>query len=184
MTYQNARPHTPQGYATKRNSTLLARMFDLGPYILAVFSFLVAVSALVSLIGIDVLAGQVSVEHMSNNQVGWFTSLATTGLIMALMGTVLYGVKEQWNGGILIAVCVVALIPISIDVYFDYLAPDILRFGSFVDLAVTLTGAEQMPHLLFRILIAGISLIGEPLAATSIIIFPVLRELFDGATGS
>lgn len=178
--YQRVDP-TAAYASSGRGSGLLAGLFNTGPYILALFSFSIAVSALISLIGFDVVAGQVSIQHMSNPTVGWFASLATTGLQMALFGSVMYGIREQWGWGTIVALIGIALIPAGIDIYFDYLAPDVIRFGMFIELSTTLSLPEQFPHLLFRCLSAGISLVGEPLAATSIIIFPVLRELFQGS---
>lgn len=187
MTYQqNHRPFNQNqtaGRPTYRRRTLSFKMlFDAGPYVVAFLSFVIALLSLLALISMDVITGQITVEYMSADQFGWFTSFATTGLLLALIGTAMYGMREGWSMKVIVPIFIVAMIPSLIDVYFDAMSADIVRYQHFV-LISELAKAEQLPHILFRTLVAGLSFVGEPLATTSVIIFPVLRELFKGVMG-
>jgi len=186
MTYQsnNYRPNAqPTTRYRRTGKELIGKLFSSGPYLIAVISFVLILLALVALQAMDVITGQKTVEYMSNEKFAWFSSLGTTGLLCALIGTAMYGVREGWSWKVTVPIFLVALIPSAIDVYFDGLSADIVRYGHFVVIS-ELAKEDQLPQIFFRILIAGLSFVGEPLAATSTIIFPVLKELFNGALGN
>jgi len=172
--------NTYQNRYRRDGGLVLDRIYSAGPYIIAIVSFAIAVAALVSLLAVDIITGKYTAEHMTSSDFGWFSSLATTGLVMALMGTVMYGFRERWSVWVMAPLILVAIVPVSIDVYFDSMSVDIIKFGHFIVASQALDPAEVIPHYLFRIMIGALSAIGEPLAATSVIIFPVLKELFKG----
>ena len=179
------RPDNSYQNRYQRNSaTTLEKVFSAGPPIVAIVSFLLALAAIIAMLLLDVVVGRYVSGYMSNTRVGWFFSLATTGLVMAIIGTALYGRREGWSTQVVMTLVVVALVPAGIDIYFDGLSVDIIRFGHFIIVENELPVADQMPHTLFRIMVGALSAVGEPLAATSVIIFPVMRELFKGAFGS
>lgn len=190
----NYRPHTQQQQTNNSNTqqqdyanryrrtagTTMDKVFAMGAPIVALVSFLVALASLIAMLLVDVLVGQYFGSYMANPEVGWYVSLATTGLNIAIIGTALYGYREGWPTALVMGILIVGLFPVGIDMYFDGITVDIIRFGRFVIVETDLTLAEQLPHSLFRIMIAALSAVGEPLAATSVIIFPVMRELFKG----
>lgn len=161
---------------------LMTALFDSGPYILAIGSFVLSVVCLGALEGIDVITGKFTAEHMSNAQMGWFFSTATTGLTLALIGTFFYGWRNRWSWKILVPLAVLAAIPAGIDVFFDAMSVDIIRFGFFINVSQQFAGnpTEALMHNLFRVMVGALSAIGEPLAAGSVMIFPVMKEIFKG----
>lgn len=162
---------------------MLERLYDSGPYILGIVSFLVAVGALVCLEAIDIFAGKYTAAHMSNDIFGFFFSGGTTGLTLAMIGTFFYGWRERWSWKILVPLALLSLIPASIDVFFDGMSVDIIRFGYFVNTSTQFPGqpVEAIMHNLFRVMVGALSAIGEPLAAGSVMIFPIMKEIFRGA---
>jgi hypothetical protein len=164
-------------------------IFGLGPHIIALTSFALSLTALIALVGMDAVTGKFSSTHMMNNNegMGWFMSLGTTGVVLALVGMVMYSIRERWHIAIILLFIAMAAIPVCIDIYFDGMSVDIIRFGQFVDLSamppgIVLPMAEILPHKLFRVMVGALSAVGEPLAALSVIIFPIMRELFKGAS--
>ncbi len=164
----------------QRNAgTAMDQIYGSGPYIVALVSFLIMVGALVSLQAVDIITGRFSQGYMSDMNYGWYFSLATTGIVLAVVGAAMYAWKERWDARIVLTMVILALIPICIDIYFDALSVDIIKYHRFITLS-ELPFADRIPYTLFRVMVGALSAIGEPLAAASVILFPVMKELFKG----
>lgn len=159
------------------------KLFDSGPGLLAVLGWLIALVCLGSLEIMDIVIGQIIASYMTRGQYDWLLSLATTGLALALIGALFYGWRDRWNWMILAVIGVLAFIPVSIDVLNDAMSIDILRFGHFIDTSVQFPNEpiEALMHNLYRVMLGAMSTLGEPIAAASIIVFPIMKELFKGA---
>lgn len=123
------------------------------------------------LILFDVLAGTGVMWSLTNKNLlaSVVISLATTGLLLALM---FMGYSLQRTDYKIIGwgLFVISLGVYVIDTYFDALGADILRFGQIAN------GVDAV-HIMYRILIGGISTVGEPLATSIIVGMPVLKEI-------
>lgn len=163
----------------------LDKLFNSGPYILALFSFLIALLSLGGLVGLDVVLGKYTGEYMAANKphFDWLWTFATTGIPLALIGFAMYAYRDEWNIRITLAICVLALVPIAIDARFDMMAADLIRYGHYIEID-SLAGIEKEMHSLFRYACGITSLLGEPIGAASVIIFPVMRNLFKGVFAS
>ena len=144
------------------------------------FIVAVVVVCIIVLILFDVLAGAGIMVYLTNKNipVSFFISMATTGLLVSLM-FIAYSLakkKSTLGGGWVIGL--ISFGVYCIDVYFDSLAADYLRFGEVMALS-------QIPnpniHLLFRFLLGGISTVGETLALSIILGMPVLKEVLNRA---
>lgn len=171
--------------------SLFLRIIDSGPYIIISFGFVVQVVSIISLLLVDVITGQITGEHVSrDSKFGLFVSMATTGLLTAFIAGVIQLSKSMLSqkskkekeknlfstiGLVLLFLVTLALY--LLDGYFDSLSVDIKRFGEIIIPSEQLSPAEASAHILYRILVAGISSIGEPLGAASIATFPVLKSL-------
>lgn len=101
-------------------------------------------------------------------------SLATTGLLMAIMfmAYLLSTGESKIAKNASYALGAVALAVIGIDVFFDALLADILRYGR------PLHWAEiDALQICFRFLIGGISFVGDALSISMISGMPVLKKL-------
>lgn len=136
---------------------------------------LILVVCTVVLLSFDSLVGTGSMMVFTNQHLAYssFISLATTGMGIALAFMAYIAYARGYNKlglGFGFAAGFVLLI----DVYFDSLTADWLRYGFFVAIK-NLSEADQNNHILFRILIGGLSLIGEPLAVAIIVGIPELK---------
>jgi hypothetical protein len=183
MTYQpvnqpNGRPYQER---YKRDAHgFLDSMYSAGPYIVGIFNFIVALGCLVALGIFDLVIGRYTAGYIaSEGWLAWFTSAAETGLIIGIFGTAIYGWRHGWPTFVVVIVVIVGLIPASIDVYFDGMSVDILRFGHFIIPSEQFADspAQIMPYNLYRVMFGSLSAVGEPLTASSVIVFPVIREL-------
>lgn len=107
-------------------------------------------------------------------------SMATTGLLIALMflgKRMLDGDGVGWSGLILL---IAALGVYGIDTYFDSLGADIMRYGDLVSIA-DLPTIDQNVQVLYRILIGGMSTVGEPLAIAIITGMSVVEDIISAA---
>lgn len=134
------------------------------------------------LILFDVLAGAGVMTYLTNGNVpaSVFISLATSGLLISLM-VLGYSASSNTNKktisiGKLIGV--VAFGVYCLDVYFDSMTADYLRFNQIMVLKDI---PNYQVHLLFRILIGGISTVGEALAMAIILGMPILKEIINKA---
>lgn len=103
-------------------------------------------------------------------------SMATTGLLMAIafMG---YTIIEKTEYSIFgWALLILSIGFYLLDTYFDSLAADVLRFG---EIATVANLPDKTNHILFRILIGGISTLGEPLAVGILIGLPVMKKMIE-----
>lgn len=131
-----------------------------------------------ALILFDVLVGAGTMYFLTQKNVAasLAISLATTGLLMALMfvGYQLANKETQSvkNAGYVVGF--VALLVYCLDVYFDSLTADILRFGQIIT-------TTEVVHNLFRALLGGISTIGEAMAISIIVGMPVLKTIINNA---
>lgn len=160
-----------------KGTRVLEGILDAGPYIIIGASFLIGILSIIALLGVDIYTGKVVGSHMSKEDIfGWLISFATTGLIVAAVGVFVKGWEKEWNVLALGTIGVIVLALLGIDAYFDGISVDIKRFGEIVDTSTMLTAPEALAHNLFRILVAGVSLVGEPLATMSVMFFPVMKE--------
>jgi len=134
---------------------------------------LVAVSIL-ALMLFDVLAGTGVMLFLTNENLlaSIGISLATTGLLVSLM---ISAYSLQGKGWFLF---VAAGLIFLLDVYFDSLTADYLRFGTYADIS-TLENPEL--HILYRLLIGGISTVGDAMAVAIIVGMPFLKEVLRNA---
>lgn len=143
---------------------------------------IVVVVCIITLISFDILAGTGIMMYLTNNQLkeSVVISLATSGLLIALMfvGYSLSTNQKKVLRGLGWAVFVGAVVVYGLDVYFDSLTADYLRFKQIVVLDTLPKGDVQ---LLFRILIGGISAVGETLAVIIILGMPVLKKIVSDA---
>ena len=102
------------------------------------------------------------IEGDTRLAVAIFGSVSSTGLqtAMAFLGYLLY--KRNF-GTLGKAFFGASLIFWGIDIYFDALTADIMRYGDFVALS-SLVGVERNTHLLWRGMDGGFSAVGELLA--------------------
>ncbi len=141
--------------------------------------FVIGIIALcvMTLILFDVLAGTGVMWSLTSQNLlaSVVISLATTGLLLALMfmGYSLQRTEYKQVGW---GLFVVSMGVYLIDTYFDAMGADILRYGMIM-------GEDQIDniHIMYRVLIGGISTVGEPLATAIIIGMPVLKEIIGKA---
>lgn len=113
-----------------------------------------------------------------NLTVSALISLSTTGLQTALAFIALLA-RVRGYGKIGNAFLVAAVMVMAVDVFFDSLTADILRYGMFVAVS-NLTGIEKTTQILARVLIGGMSSIGEFLAVAIIVGMPELKQFIRG----
>ena len=137
---------------------------------------LILVVCTVVLLSFDSLVGTGSMMVFTNQHLAYssFISLATTGMGIALafMAHLAYA---RGYGKLGLGFGFAAGFVLLIDVYFDSLTADWLRYGNFVAIK-NIAEADQNNHILFRVLIGGLSLIGEPLAVAIIVGMPELKS--------
>ena len=128
----------------------------------------------------DVLAGTGTMLFLTNGKMlqSVVISLATTGLLFALMfiGYMLMESKAgayQSVGGLVLFLAGIIYI---MDIIFDALLADILRYGTI--------GVADNLQWMFRVLLGGISTVGDALAMALIIGLPVLKNIIGGALGA
>jgi len=140
------------------------------------------VVSLIFLMLFDFFAGVGVMLYLTggNKYISPIISLATSGLLIStmFMGYVVVkdGFKKIGTGGVI--VLVIAGCVNILDVYFDSLTADYLRYGYIVSIASV---NDNNVHVLFRSLIAGISLVGENLAMAIILGMPVLKGILNNA---
>lgn len=142
------------------------------------FVIIVVVICTCALVLFDVLVGAGAMYFLTQ-QNAWVSitiSTATTGLLMALM-FISYNLSQNTSQSVKnigYVVVILAFLVYVLDVYFDSLTADILRFGQIVS-------TEEVVHNLFRALLAGISTIGEAMAVSIIVGMPVLKTIINNA---
>lgn len=136
----------------------------------------------VVLILFDVLAGAGVMNYLTsgNLPVAFVISLATTGLLLALMfiGYSLVDVDSNASKAFGYTALLLSFGVFVVDVIFDSLTADVLRYSTIVSIKNI-----DMPniHLMFRILIGGISTMGEPLSVAIIVGMPVIKVFINKA---
>ena len=154
-----------------------------GPYFVVVAAFAIAVLAMISLLMVDIVTGEVTSAHVlasaKYKYMGWFMSLATTGLLIATFGVGIKSHKEGWGSLASVALFAAGIVFQIGDIWADAVSVDIMRFGAIVFPKEVLAPSEVTTHYVFRAFVAGVSFFGEPLAAASIVIFPVLKNLLN-----
>lgn len=142
--------------------------------------FIIGVVAICTsaLIMFDILVGAGSMYFLTQGKlwIAFVISLATTGLLMSLMfiGYQLSQNNSRSAKNIGYSVAVGAFLVYCLDIYFDAMTADILRFGSFMS-------THELNHNLFRALLGGISTIGEGMAIAIILGMPVLKSIINNA---
>jgi len=138
---------------------------------------LVAV-CIATLILFDVFVGASTMDYLTNGNTSaaFAISLATTGLLMSLMYMTYSFSKDGMTKGILFASF--ALVVYVMDVGFDSYAADVLGYGRIVTLAEVPIDYVQIA---FRVLMGGLSSVGEGTAIAMLIGMPVLKEIINKA---
>jgi hypothetical protein len=158
------------------NKKFLEKITTVAPYLIVGVTLLVTISSLISLILSDVITGQVAGAHISTN--GWFglfVSFATTGMLIGCGALLVKFWRESNYLGFGITLSIFLSLQ-SADVYFDAVSVDIMRFGKIIFSSEMPDAAEAMAHNIYRFLVGGISLVGEPLAIGSLVMFPALKK--------
>lgn len=123
-------------------------------------------------------AGSMMVLTGGNVPASLVLSMATTGLLTSL-AFIGYLAKKRDAGALSVVAMILVVVAMSIDIYFDSLTADILRYnGQFVSWMSMPAGVEKNTHLVWRTLIAILSLIGEFLAFAIIVGMPELKKFF------
>ena len=149
---------------------------------LMIFILIIAVAAcILALIGFDGVVGAGSMMYLTNQNLKASVgiSMATTGLLMSLMFigyNMVVGSKSKLFKTTGVFILVVSGVVYGLDVYFDSMTADYLRFGEFVALNTLIPHARNI-QILFRSLIGGLSTVGEALAVAIILGMPVLKNI-------
>ena len=130
----------------------------------------------------DVLAGTGTMLFLTNGK-EWQSvviSLATTGLLFALMfiGYMMMESKSSVYSSIGKGVLAAAFLIYAVDVAFDALLADILRYGTIMK-----NGDVDAIQWAFRGLLGGISTVGDALAIAMVIGMPVLKSIIGKSLG-
>jgi hypothetical protein len=160
------------------NSTIDAIQAGLVWFVIFTIAICIAVLFL-----FDVLAGTGTMLYLTNGKV-WQSvviSLATTGLLFALM-FLGYAMSEQQSSRVVQivgrGVAILSGLIYVQDIIFDALLADIFRFGT-----ITLAPVDTLQWM-FRIIIGGISTVGDALALAMILGLPVLKTMIGKALGN
>lgn len=141
----------------------------------------VLVFCTIILLAFDSLAGTgIGMNLTRGNLTASITiSLATTGLLTAV-AFLAYLANSKGYGAIGKSLAIVSVIFLLIDIYMDALGADILHYGAIV-MVKNVPEAERTVHVLYRVLIGGLSTVGEPLALAIIVGMPVLKDIIENA---
>lgn len=144
------------------------------------FIIIVVVICVSVLILFDVLAGAGVMNYLTNQNTlaSFLISLATSGLLVSLMFLSYNFGKGKSTFSVGFILGTIAFGVYCLDVYFDSMTADYLRFGQIMILKDIPNSSVQ---LLFRLLIGGISTVGESLAMAIIVGMPVLKEIINKA---
>ena len=146
------------------------------------FVILLSAISILALILFDFLAGAGVMLSLTQGNLMASTSisLATSGLLMSILFMAFQSMRSKKKSmGVFGLVAFVLAIGVSgLDVYFDSLTADYLRFGYIVSMKSL--GSNDV-HILFRTLIGGISLVGEGLAIGMIFGMPILKGVLSDA---
>jgi len=158
----------------------IANMFiDLAPMVILIFTIAITIAALMALVSADPLIGGFTMMFMSGGDpyYGGLVSLATTGLVIAGVGTVFFGIRKGWEWWVIVLVLLPTIAVSVLDMDFDGLAADFWRYGKLVEKSHFASDLEWKTHLKLRWLLRGISLVGDTMAGMALVIFPVIKEL-------
>lgn len=141
----------------------------------------VLVFCTIILLAFDSLAGTgIGMNLTRGNLLASVTiSLATTGLLTAV-AFLAYLANDKGYGAVGTALTVMSVIFLLIDIYMDSLGADILHYGQIV-MVQNIPQTEKTVHVLYRVLIGGLSTVGEPLALAIIVGMPVLKDIIENA---
>jgi hypothetical protein len=151
---------------------------DAIPYVIVAVTFAVSAAAIISLLLIDVITGQVTGKYISgDNWFGLLSSLAATGLLIATGALFASSMSKMGKGNwaYLATSGLVYVVLQVVDMYFDGLSVDIMRFGQLVNIT-TLPAQEAQAHQIYRIFIGGTSFAGELIGGAAIVAFPLLKK--------
>lgn len=157
-------------------------IIDFVQQVLVIIVIFIVTLSILSLILFDFLAGTGVMMYLTGDNL-WASvliSLATSGLLISLV--FLSDSSVQKNMGLgkkeMLFLGLITLLTNGLDIYFDSLTADYLRFGKIISLNTLATGDI---HLLFRVLIGGISAVGEKLAIGILLGMPILKKILSGA---
>lgn len=141
----------------------------------------VLVFCTIILLAFDSLAGTaVGYSLTRGNTLASVTiSLATTGLLTAVAFLAYLASRHGYNKASTLLTAVSAIF-LLIDIYMDSLGADILHYGMIITIN-NIAQTERVVHVLYRVLIGGLSTVGEPLALAIIVGMPVLKEIIENA---
>jgi hypothetical protein len=121
----------------------------------------------------DTLAGIGIMYYLTNGN--WLASLiislATSGLLILLM-VLFYSNQESP------VLFVVTAVIFLLDVAFDSLSADVMRFGAYSNLSGV---SDAGLHWMFRILIGGLSTVGDAVAMAIVVGMPVIKNILHDA---
>ena len=157
------------------------RLLDGMPYGFVLTTAAITAAAILSLLLVDVITGAILVDYKFKDVLlSTSLSLATTGVLTVVLASGVRGLEGKWPKWSVVVIFGIAIVIIGADTYLDGMAVDVKTFGGFVAASTVFTNpAELLVHYVLRGLVAGISLVGEPLAAMAIAIFPIIKDLFN-----
>ncbi len=159
---------------TKDTNQILAKV---GPLIIVIVVFITLLGGLLSLILADIYLGYIVADFYvgGSKAAAWFISFATTGVLAGITGLAIrYWQSENMDLKSQLKIFITSLVAIGIivlDAYLDGQAAEILKFGH------PLVNIDQNQRL-FRHLIRGLSVAGEVIGVSAILLFPFLEKTF------
>ena len=141
-----------------------------------IFLVIVAILALAS--G-DVWIGAGTMKEIitADSGANWYISLATTGVLAALLMIPVFGWYKKWKWWVIVLATVPALIPYIFDAYFDMKYADILIYGSAYVNTALLPAEERTVLFMLRGLFLAITTLGDPMTALIAAGFPILTNI-------
>lgn len=152
------------------------KVIDVVQNVMVFIVIILTAVCILALIFADVVIGKGTMSYLTNDNdlAGWGISLATTGVLLVLMLLLYFAWKGKWGWGALLAIGIPVVVVYCVDVFFDAMLADILRYGGFVTLNTLPAGSL---HPLFRVLLGSISTMGDGMGMTLLIGLPVLKDI-------
>ena len=146
----------------------------IAPVMVAVISGLTLMGGLVALLISDFYWGMLGVTPLTNHQLtSAIISLGGTGASLGLIGICIKSYRSK-NVKLMFLVGVPVLVIGIIDIFFDGLAADVLRYGGYMVHGLPEgDGTTQWP---FRIFIGTLSTMGAFVGAYALVTFKTLKE--------
>lgn len=155
---------------------LISWLGRITPLVIVLFSTSVMITGIIGLIVADPLLGVVGISPMTTSTLqSALVSFAETGLNLATIGFFIWALKgKHW------LIAAVVAVPLAIfnviDIGFDAMSADVMRYGQYVSVN-DLPVADRIPLHSFRILLGGMSTLGDFLAIYALMAFESVRKL-------